>query len=116
MGLSNIHVAVDNLAESCEILSKVFGETAEECAEAYYYYGKSLLEMSRMENRVLGNALEGVDIETNEDDPSESSVVEDPEKMTKDENFENHDRIARTHTGDEEDDEDEEDDDQDDKD
>jgi len=128
--LSNIHVAVDNLAESCEILSKVFGETAEECAEAYYYYGKSLLEMSRMENRVLGNALEGVDIETNEDDPSESSVVEDPEKMTKDEklevqgkvaealeeNFENHDRIARTHTGDEEEDEDDEDDDQDDKD
>jgi len=127
--LSNIHLAVDNLAESCEILSKVFGETAEECAEAYYYYGKALLEMSRMENRVLGNALEGVDIETNEDDSSESSAVEDPEKMTKDEklevqgkvaealeeNFENHDRIARTHTGEDEEEDEDEDDDQDDK-
>merc|ERR1712002_1227849 len=79
--VSAIPSAVSDLAESCEILSKVFGETAEECAEAYYYYGKALLEISRLENQVLGNALEGVDIETNEDDPSESSAVEDPEKM-----------------------------------
>lgn len=32
---------------------------ANECADVYYYYGVSLLEMARLENGVLGNALKG---------------------------------------------------------
>jgi len=107
--VSAIPLAVSDLAESCEILSKVFGETGEECAESYLYYGKALLELSRLESRVLGNALDGVDMDA--EDSGDASMVEDPEKMTKDEkievedkvaealeeNFETHDRIARTH-------------------
>jgi len=102
--------AVSDLAESCELLAKVYGETAPECGEAYYYYGKALLELSRVENQVLGNALQGVDMDAEE--PAGDAMVEDPEKMTKDEkievedkvaealeeNFETHDRIARAHT------------------
>jgi len=52
--------AVSSLALACELLSKEFGETHKECADAYFYYGKSLLDMARLENGVLGNALEGV--------------------------------------------------------
>lgn len=51
--------AVEALAEACQLLSFKYGEEADELAESYYYYGKALLELARMENGVLGNALDG---------------------------------------------------------
>jgi len=77
--LNNVPEAVSNLAKACELLSKQFGETAKECAEVYYYYGKSLLELSRMESGVLGNALDGVPDEESE---SNTSQFEDPSKLS----------------------------------
>merc|ERR1719458_2122728 len=82
-------------------------------AEAYFYYGKSLLELSRVESGVLGNALDGVDMETRTNDVKDA-LVEDTEAMTTDEkseieekvadaleeNFDKHDVVARAHTGD----------------
>merc|ERR1719450_420249 len=89
------------------------GEMAAEWAEAYFYYGKALLELSRVESGVLGNALDGVDMETKASDDKDA-LVEDTEAMTTDEkseieekvadaleeNFEKHDIVARAHTGD----------------
>merc|ERR1712119_19806 len=80
------------LARCCELLSAQFGETAKECAESYFYYGKSLLELSRMESGVLGNALEGVPEDS--DEKVDTSQVEDPEKLTKDEKSEVEDKVA----------------------
>merc|ERR1711962_1311993 len=77
--LSNVPDAISKLAQACELLSKAFGETAIETGETYYYYGKALLELSRMESGVLGNALEGV---PEEDAAGNTSQFEDPEKMT----------------------------------
>lgn len=51
--------AVEALAEACELLSVKFGDSADELAEPYYYYGRALLELARLENGVLGNALDG---------------------------------------------------------
>eukprot|EP00092_Neocalanus_flemingeri_P019597 GFUD01021229.1.p1 GENE.GFUD01021229.1~~GFUD01021229.1.p1 ORF type:complete len:431 (-),score=160.88 GFUD01021229.1:117-1409(-) len=79
--VSDIPSAVTSLAQACELLSGHFGETAKECAESYFYYGKSLLELSRMESGVLGNALEGVP----EGDDANGSTIEDTEKMTEEE-------------------------------
>merc|ERR1719370_1499536 len=111
--------AVSNCSLACEIMAKHKGEMATECAEAYFYYGKALLELSRVESGVLGNALDGVDMSDDKD-----ALVEDTEAMTTDEkseieekvadaleeNFVKHDVVARAHTGDntEEDEEDDE--------
>merc|ERR1740116_408075 len=105
--------AVSNCSLACEIMAKQKGEMAAECAEAYFYYGKALLELSRVESGVLGNALDGVDMETKTTDVKDA-LVEDTEAMTTDEkseieekvadaleeNFEKHDVVARAHTGD----------------
>merc|ERR1712119_61843 len=73
--------AVESLASACEFVAGEHGETANECAEAYFHYGRALLEMGRMESGVLGNALDGVP--DCEDEAGDN--VENPEKMTEDE-------------------------------
>jgi len=80
--VGDIPEAVSTLAQASELLAKQFGETNLECAEAYFYYGKALLEMSRLESGVLGNALEGV---PEGGDLADDSQVESPEKMTDEE-------------------------------
>ena len=82
MLVSDVPAAVTSLAQACELLSAQFGETAVECAESYFHYGKALLELSRLESGVLGNALEGV---PEEGEDANTSQFEDPEKMTEDE-------------------------------
>jgi len=79
--VKDIDAAVTSLALACELLSAEFGETAYECADAYYYYGKALLEMARAESGVFGNALDGVP----EGEDANNSQVEDPDKMTEEE-------------------------------
>merc|ERR1719350_234445 len=77
--VSDIPLAVTTLGEACELLSGVFGETAAEMAEVYFYYGKALLELARLESGVLGNALDG-DGETEEEDDEESADGENEEE------------------------------------
>jgi len=79
--VKDLEPAVTSLALACELLSGEFGEGAYECADAYYYYGKALLEMARAEAGVFGNALDGVP----DGEDTDNSQVEDPEKMTEDE-------------------------------
>jgi len=89
--VSDVPAAVTSLAQACELLSTQFGETAKECAESYYYYGKALLELSRLESGVLGNALDGV---PEEGDEANTSQVEDPAKMTEDEKKEIEEKVG----------------------
>uniref|UniRef100_A0A3B4A1N2 Tetratricopeptide SHNi-TPR domain-containing protein n=1 Tax=Periophthalmus magnuspinnatus TaxID=409849 RepID=A0A3B4A1N2_9GOBI len=75
--------AVNTLQEACSMLAKKYGDTADECGEAFYWCGKALLDLARMENSVLGNALQGVP----EEDEEEEEEEEEEEKP-KDSNME----------------------------
>ncbi|KAM9789842.1 histone-binding protein N1/N2-like [Neosynchiropus ocellatus] len=79
--------AVGVLQEACGLLAKEYGDTADECAEAFFWCGKALLELARMENSVLGNALEGVPEEEEEEKPKDSNVEssENVDEKTRDE-------------------------------
>jgi len=74
--------AAADLGSASELFAKVFGETADECGEAYLLYGKALLNVSIMENEVLGNALEGMELE---DDSTSLPQVESPTKLKEEE-------------------------------
>jgi len=89
--------ALDSLAMSCEMLAKSFGESSAECADAYFHYGRALLEMSRLESDVLGTALEGIPEGEDEIvDESEVLTAEQKDEITGqvlealDENFQTH--------------------------
>ncbi|XP_026005572.1 histone-binding protein N1/N2-like [Astatotilapia calliptera] len=78
--------AVSTLQEASGMLAKEFGDTADECGEAFFWYGKALLDLARMENSVLGNALEGVP-EEEEEKPKDSNVesTDNVDEKTRDE-------------------------------
>merc|ERR1712112_735005 len=103
--------AVDDMAECCAIFAKEFGETDLKCAEPYFYYGKALLEMSRLEAEVLGYALEGIDLYAEDScDPlvespdllpsSEKSSIEKDVSEAMASNFRSHSMVAKYHDGD----------------
>ncbi|XP_029442432.1 nuclear autoantigenic sperm protein-like isoform X4 [Rhinatrema bivittatum] len=84
LGLGNRHLvmgdipaAINAFQEASSLLGKKYGETADECGEAFFLYGKSLLELARMENSVLGNALEGVPEDENGESDSRLQNTED---------------------------------------
>jgi len=73
----DIASAVTSLGEACELLVAEFGEKAPECAEAYFYYGRALLEAARLEAGVLGNIdTDGESEEKSEDDDDEEEEEE----------------------------------------
>uniref|UniRef100_A0A8C6U7I2 Nuclear autoantigenic sperm protein n=1 Tax=Neogobius melanostomus TaxID=47308 RepID=A0A8C6U7I2_9GOBI len=81
--------AVNTLQDACSLLAKKYGDTADECGEAFYWCGKALLDLARMENSVLGNALQGVPEEEDEEKPKDSNVemesVDNLDEKTRDE-------------------------------
>ncbi|XP_042340014.1 nuclear autoantigenic sperm protein isoform X3 [Plectropomus leopardus] len=74
--MGDVVSAVNVFQDACSMLAARYGDTAEECGEAFFLCGKSLLELARMENGVLGNALEGVPEESEEEEQPNGSNIE----------------------------------------
>lgn len=81
--------AVTTLGEACGKLSEQHGELADICGDAYYSYGRALLELAREESNVLGNAVEpekeSEDSEEAEDDGGEDEKKDDEDSKEDDE-------------------------------
>ncbi|XP_040580178.1 protein HGV2 isoform X2 [Lepeophtheirus salmonis] len=90
--VQDVSGATTALEEACKLLGQQFGETGRECGEAYFYYGKALLELARMESGVIDNAFDGESEDSKEDeDEDEESEDKDEESEDKDEESEDKD-------------------------
>ena len=81
---------MNNIGDACKIYTAKYGEFDSQCAEIYFFYGKSLLELARVENTVLGNALNGVPEDTG---PINDSRYGNPEDVAADEKKEISDKV-----------------------
>ena len=59
MLVKDVSAAVECLADACQKFGDFYGEGALECGEAYFHYGKALLELARMENGVIDKVMDG---------------------------------------------------------
>ncbi|KAJ8729943.1 hypothetical protein PYW07_016981 [Mythimna separata] len=71
LAVRDFSAAASSLAEACEGLAKEHGDTADQCAEAYLWYGKALLGLSREESGVLGDGVPGSGNADEEDEDNE---------------------------------------------
>lgn len=76
--IKDFQAAADVLSEACSRFGTVYGEMAEECAEAYYMYGCALLELSKVEINPIG--LEEKDDDENENISIEEESLTDTDK------------------------------------
>ena len=60
--------AVKCFESACFMLNKKYGALSNECGDAHFEYGKSLLELARLESGVLGSAIKEADEEELPDD------------------------------------------------
>jgi len=72
--------AVASLAQACELLGKHYGETAFECGEPLYYYGRALLDLARMEAGVIDNVMDGEESEEDSKDGDSQDGEEEEDK------------------------------------
>ncbi|XP_047529595.1 protein HGV2 [Vanessa atalanta] len=72
LAVRDYNAATESLAKACELLAKTHGDVADECAEAYLWYGKALLGLSREESGVLGGGVPGANNEEEEENEDEN--------------------------------------------
>lgn len=93
--------AVDLFSDACQLFVECYDELAPECYSAYYWYGKALLDFSRLQRGVFQTAMKGVPLDEESDDESpEAGSSEDKkdnfvegEPLTEEQMDEVHDQV-----------------------
>lgn len=75
--------AVGTLGDACAKLDEMYGYLADECADAYFCYGRALLELAREDSNVLGTEPEKEDSEDGEEEEGDEGE-EEKDKLDKD--------------------------------
>ncbi|XP_018654809.1 putative nuclear autoantigenic sperm protein (nasp) [Schistosoma mansoni] len=81
----DISKAVDNFQKACEALSTIHGDFHEALAVPNLLYGTALLELSRIESSVIGNALDGIPDPDKDDSESDNEIIEPGPELTTEE-------------------------------
>ncbi|XP_062412628.1 nuclear autoantigenic sperm protein isoform X2 [Sardina pilchardus] len=103
MVMGDVVSAVSVFQEACGMLAEKYGDTADECGEAFFLCGKALLELARMENTVLGNALDGVPEESSEEGEKQNdSKIESADNLDDDDDDDDDDEDGDGNTEDKE--------------
>ncbi|XP_050542520.1 protein HGV2 [Daktulosphaira vitifoliae] len=73
LAIKDYQAASDVLSEACSLFGTVYGEIAEECAEAYFKYGCALLELSKDQTSPVGLEEKEEDDADEEEEEANSS-------------------------------------------
>nr|CAX73791.1 Protein HGV2 [Schistosoma japonicum] len=81
----DINKAVEAFQKACETLSTLHGDFHEDLAVPNLLYGTALLELSRIESSVIGNALDGIPETDKDDSESDDDIIEPGPELTTEE-------------------------------
>ncbi|KAM3959194.1 nuclear autoantigenic sperm protein [Aphomia sociella] len=87
--------AAGALAKACEALAKEHGDTADQCAEAYLWYGKALLGLSREESGVLGDGMPGTGNPEEEEDNDAGENGEEDQNGEAEQNGDSNEEVEK---------------------
>ncbi|KAF1750405.1 hypothetical protein GCK72_016955 [Caenorhabditis remanei] len=80
--------ATEALSRAASMGAELFGEGHEDTFEANFLYGKALLELGKVEDEVLTNALTDIPKATEGDEEVQDDLVENPENVPQEERAE----------------------------
>merc|ERR1739838_643120 len=90
--VNDIKASVESLQEACRMLAEQHGETSPEVGDAYFYYGRALLEMARMDTDKSGESQDDSSQEESQEESGEEDLEnsEGEKKDEEDEDVSNH--------------------------
>uniref|UniRef100_A0A0M3I533 SHNi-TPR domain-containing protein n=1 Tax=Ascaris lumbricoides TaxID=6252 RepID=A0A0M3I533_ASCLU len=96
--IGDLATASDKLGEASKLVVELHGDFAIECFDPLFYYGKAMLELASVEDRVFTNALPKEEADDDEEDDEieeqDQQLVGDPNELREDEQAEIIEKVA----------------------
>lgn len=78
---SELDKATEIFSIAAALSAEIFGEGHENTFDATFYYGQALLELAKVEDGVLTNALTDIPKNGDDEDEVQNDVVENPDDV-----------------------------------